>query len=138
MDSILWTNGLFTADANSWKEVFSVVKYFPDSHIGVKSIDVDTSIFTPSRAVLVVIYGAKNSNVIQFWYPAVFRFPGSLFSSDATTSATTIRLPVKNNQGSIDFDMFQIKYATTGWHFEEVKITSGFDWLGGIYVFDPV
>ena len=138
MDSILWTNGLFTADANSWKEVFSIVKYFPNTHIGYKSIDVDPSTFTSSRAVLIVMYGAKFDNPTQVWYPAIFRFPGSLFSSDATTSATTIRLPVENNNGVIIFDLFQIKYATSGWHFEEVKYSSGFDWLGGVYVFDPV
>ena len=137
MDSILWTNGLFTADANNWKEVFSIVKYFPDSHTGYKSIDVDPNMFTPSRAVLVVTYGAKFQNPVRYWHPAAFRFPGSLFSSDATTSATTIRLPVESN-GSFDFNVFQIKYATTGWHFEEVAYTGLFDWLGAVYVFDPV
>lgn len=138
MDSILWTNGLFSADANNWREVFSVVKYFPDSHVGYKSIDVNPSIFTPSRAVLVVSYGAKFNNVIQYWRPAVFRFPASLFSSDASATATVIRLPIENNNGNFDFNVFQINYTTTGWHFKEVQYTSGFDWLGGVYVFDPV
>ena len=127
MDSILWSSGLFAADAYQWKEKWSTFKSWG---AGTFSIEVPLSDFQNSIMLIIMYGGVFGSSGIDFYGIRValrlFQFP----------EQNTLYFPIRLTGGAVNASTFYGRLTDA----ETLEI----NWVQGntsgafsIHIFDP-